>query len=158
MTSGPVISAEQQRSILNYLDIARDEGATFHTGGEAVPGDGFFVAPTVLGATDNQLRIVQEEIFGPVLVVLPFDDEEEAISLANDNPFGLAASVWTADIHRAMRVMRQLQAGTVWINAHDLVDSAIPCGGIKASGFGKDMGPEQLDYFLKSKAVWLNIG
>jgi phenylacetaldehyde dehydrogenase len=155
---GPVVSAEQQRSILNYLDVARDEGATFHTGGEAVRRDGFFVAPAVLGATDNQLRIVQEEIFGPVLVVLPFDDEEEALRLANDNPFGLAASVWTADIHRAMRVMRELEAGTVWINAHDLVDSAIPCGGVKASGFGKDMGPEQLDYFLKSKAVWLNIG
>jgi phenylacetaldehyde dehydrogenase len=93
-----------------------------------------------------------------VLVVLPFDDEEEALRMANDNAFGLAASVWTQDISRAMRATRQLEAGTVWVNAHDLVDSAVPCGGIKASGFGKDMGPEQLDYFLKSKAVWLSIG
>ena len=155
---GPVISADQKRSILNYLDIARDEGATFHTGGEPVDRDGYFVAPTVLGVMDNNLRIVQEEIFGPVLVVLPFDDEEEALRLANDNEFGLAASVWTQDIQKAMRATRRLQAGTVWVNAHDLVDSAIPCGGIKASGFGKDMGPEQLDHFLKSKAVWLNIG
>jgi phenylacetaldehyde dehydrogenase len=123
-----------------------------------VQGDGFFVVPTVLGVTDNQLRIVQEEIFGPVLVVMAFDEEEEALRLANDNEFGLAASVWTQDIQKAMRATQRLEAGTVWVNAHDLVDSALPCGGTKASGFGKDMGPEQLEYFLKSKAVWLNIG
>ena len=155
---GPVVSAEQQNSILKYLDIGRKEGATIHTGGDVVDRDGYFMAPTVLGVTDNSLRIVQEEIFGPVLVVLPFDDEEEAVQLANDNEFGLAASVWTQDIQRAMRVTQQLEAGTVWINAHDLVDSALPCGGSKASGFGKDMGPEQLGYFLKTKAVWLSIG
>jgi phenylacetaldehyde dehydrogenase len=112
----------------------------------------------VLGVTDNSLRVVQEEIFGPVLVVMPFDTEQEAIRLANDNAFGLAASVWTQDINRAMRISNRLDAGTVWVNAHDLVDSAMPCGGSKASGFGKDMGPEQLNHFLKTKAVWLNIG
>jgi phenylacetaldehyde dehydrogenase len=154
---GPVVSADQRRNIQNYIDIARKEGATFHTGGEDITSEGFFVQPTVIGVTDNQSQLVQEEIFGPVLVVLPFDSEEEAIQLANDNEFGLAASVWTQDISRAMRATRALEAGTVWVNAHDLVDSAIPCGGSKASGYGKDMGPEQLDHFLKTKAVWLNI-
>jgi phenylacetaldehyde dehydrogenase len=155
---GPVVSSDQKSSILEYLESARNDGATFHTGGESVDRAGYFVAPTVLGVTDNSLRVVQEEIFGPVLVVMPFDTEQEAIRLANDNAFGLAASVWTQDINRAMRISNRLDAGTVWVNAHDLVDSAMPCGGSKASGFGKDMGPEQLNHFLKTKAVWLNIG
>lgn len=154
---GPVVSAEQQTNILNYLSVARQEGATFHCGGERIDGPGYFVAPTVLGVTDNSLRIVQEEIFGPVLVVLPFDTEEEALALANDNEFGLAASVWTQDINRALRAVRRLQTGTVWVNSHDIVDSSIPFGGVKASGYGKDMGPEQLEHFLRTKAVWLNV-
>jgi phenylacetaldehyde dehydrogenase len=88
---------------------------------------------------------------------MPFDTEEEAIALANDNIYGLAASVWTRDISRAMRCVNAIEAGTVWVNAHDLVDSAIPFGGFKQSGFGKDLGPEQLDHFLKTKAVWIQL-
>jgi phenylacetaldehyde dehydrogenase len=101
--------------------------------------------------------IVQEEIFGPVLVVLKFDSDEEALRLANDNIYGLAGSIWTQDISKAMRYSSRLEAGTVWINNHDIVDSNMPCGGFKQSGFGKDMGPEQLNYFTRTKAVWATI-
>jgi len=103
------------------------------------------------------MRVVQEEIFGPVLVVIPFDSEEHGIALANDNPFGLAASVFTRDISRATRVTRCLEAGTVWINTHDLIDANTPFGGVKQSGFGKDLGPEQLSHFLNTKSVWCQL-
>ena len=91
------------------------------------------------------------------LVVVPFDSDEEAIELANDNIYGLAGSIWTKDISRAMRYSSMLDAGTVWINNHDIVDSNMPCGGFKQSGFGKDMGPEQLQYFTRTKAIWLSV-
>ena len=126
-------------------------------GAHQIEGDGYFVPPTVLAVENNDATVMQEEIFGPVLVAMPFDTEEEAIALANDNIYGLAASVWTRDISRAMRCVNAIEAGTVWVNAHDLVDSAIPFGGFKQSGFGKDLGPEQLDHFLKTKAVWIQL-
>ena len=126
-------------------------------GGQELDGDGYFIPPTILAVDDNKVTVMQEEIFGPVLVVMPFDDEEEALRLANDNIYGLAASVWTQDISRALRCVKALEAGTVWVNAHDLVDSAMPFGGFKQSGFGKDMGPEQLDHFLRTKVAWINV-
>jgi phenylacetaldehyde dehydrogenase len=154
---GPVISAEQHKSIRGYIEQGVAEGARLVCGGYEVGGDGYFIPPTVLAVEDNQATIMQEEIFGPVQVIMPFDTEEEAIELANDNIYGLAASVWTKDISRAMRCVNAIEAGTVWVNAHDLVDSAIPFGGFKQSGFGKDMGPEQLEHFLRTKAVWIRF-
>ena len=103
------------------------------------------------------MTVVQEEIFGPVLVVVPFSDEDQALEMANDNIYGLAGSVWSNDISRALRVAKKIEAGTVWVNAHDIVDSAMPFGGYKQSGFGKDLGPEQIDHFLKTKTFWISL-
>lgn len=154
---GPVISAQARDRILNEIEIAKAEGADVVIQGNDTESDGAFVAPTVVVAPRNDLRIVQEEIFGPVLTVIPFNTEQEAIELANQNAYGLAASVWTKDVSRALRVSRRLEAGTVWVNAHDLVDSAMPFGGVKASGFGRDLGPEQVRHYLQTKTVWLSV-
>jgi phenylacetaldehyde dehydrogenase len=154
---GPVISDSALRGILGYIDQGVAEGAELIFGGKRVDRPGYFVEPTLFAAGDNDMSIVQEEIFGPVLVVLKFDSDEEALQMANDNIYGLAGSIWTQDISRALRYSAQLEAGTVWINNHDIVDSNMPCGGFKQSGFGKDMGPEQLNYFTRTKAVWATI-
>ncbi len=154
---GPAVSKEQQTKVGRYLEIGKEEGARVICGGNIVAGEGFFVEPTLFTIDNNKARIVQEEIFGPVLVAIPFDTEEEAMAMANDNEYGLAASVFTKDVSRAMRCMQALDAGSVFVNAHDLGDSSMPFGGFKNSGFGKDMGPEQLDHFLKTKACWIAI-
>jgi len=154
---GPVISDSALRGILGYIEQGKSEGAELIFGGNQVDRQGYFVEPTLFAAGSNDMSIVQEEIFGPVLVVLKFDSDEEALRLANDNIYGLAGSIWTQDISRALRYSAQLEAGTVWINNHDIVDSNMPCGGFKQSGFGKDMGPEQLNYFTRTKAVWATI-
>lgn len=154
---GPVISESALRGIRGYIEQSKAEGAELIFGGNPVDRPGYFIEPTLFAASDNNMSIVQEEIFGPVLVVLRFDSDEEAIRLANDNIYGLAGSIWTQNISRALRYSAQLEAGTVWINNHDIVDSNMPCGGFKQSGFGKDMGPEQLNYFTRTKAVWATI-
>ncbi|WP_372832774.1 aldehyde dehydrogenase [Pontibacterium sp.] len=154
---GPVISAGQRNSILGYIDKGKAEGATLVTGGHAIDGPGHFIQPTLFADCRNDMTIVQEEIFGPVLAMSVFDDEEEAMTLANDSIFGLAASIWTQDLSRAHRLIPQMEAGSVWVNIHDPGDPSMPFGGFKQSGIGKDLGPEQLDYFLETKGVWIKV-
>ena len=154
---GPVISKGAQESIMAYIRKGREEGARLVCGGRPVEGKGFFVEPTVFADCTNNMTVMQEEIFGPVLCVAPFDEEAEVVRLANDSIYGLAASVWTQDISRALRVVPKLKAGSIGVNCHDPDDNSMPFGGYKQSGFGKDRGTEQLEHFLETKTVIIKV-
>jgi acyl-CoA reductase-like NAD-dependent aldehyde dehydrogenase len=154
---GPVISEKSRQRILKMLGRATEAGAKLLTGGHA-PGSpsGFFIEPTVLYDADPRSEIAQEEVFGPVTVVMPFEDEADAIRIANDTRFGLAASVWTADVARAHRVAGRLHFGMVWVNDHHRLDPASPWGGFKDSGVGRETGIESFDQFTEVRAVTVN--
>ncbi len=156
---GPVTTEPQFRKVLNYLDIARAGGAQCVLGGDVYTGPGAlgtrFVQPTVFTGVTNDMRIAQEEVFGPVLAVIPFDTESEAIRIANDVNFGLAAGVWTRDLARAMRVSDALHAGTVWVNTYRAVGFNSPFGGWKQSGLGRESGIEGMMQYLQTKSVWM---
>lgn len=158
---GPVVSQVQMERVLQYIEQGRSEGATLSAGGRRAlhvnDGKGFFVEPTLFTDVDNQMRIAQEEIFGPVLAVIPFDGEQEATKLANDVRYGLAAGIWTKDIKKALRLARNIEAGTVWVNAYNLYDAALPFGGFKDSGFGRDLGEAALEQYTESKSVWVDL-
>jgi acyl-CoA reductase-like NAD-dependent aldehyde dehydrogenase len=154
---GPLIDEKQYRRVLDYLDIARAEGARVHTGGSPATGagldNGWFVAPTVLSGLSATSRVATEEIFGPVLVVLPFDDEAEALRTANAVDYGLTASIWTSDVGRAVRIARSIEAGFVWINGSARHFPNVPYGGVKGSGIGREESLEELQSYTAIKAI-----
>ena len=155
---GAVVSKSQQETVMSYVEAGKRE-ATLVAGGNArdVNGKGYFVEATVFDDAKPGMKIVDEEIFGPVLAVMTFDDVDEGISLANQTDFGLAAGIWTRDIQKAHRVAHRIRAGTVWINTYNMYDPAAPFGGYKASGYGRDLGRESLDGFLQTKSVWVAL-
>jgi aldehyde dehydrogenase (NAD+) len=157
---GAMVSQEQMQSVLGYIDAGKKEGAKLIAGGSRVSvdgGQGFFLEPTIFGDVNNDMKIAQEEIFGPVLSVLKFDDVDQVVDLANRNPYGLAAAVWTRDLKKAHAVCRRLKAGTVWINTYGLMDAALPFGGYKNSGFGRELGMHAIEHYTELKTVWLNL-
>ncbi|HMB78309.1 MAG TPA: aldehyde dehydrogenase, partial [Kiloniellaceae bacterium] len=156
---GPVTTPPQFQKILDYIAIAKDEGATCVLGGGPYEGPGAkgsqFVAPTIFTGVDNAMRIAQEEVFGPVLAVIPFEDEAEAVKIGNDVDFGLAAGVWTQDMGRALRMSEKLRVGTVWINTYRAVSYTSPFGGYKRSGLGRESGLEAIKDYMQTKSVWI---
>ena len=157
---GPVTNKPQLEKILKYIDIAKGEGARAVLGGSRASrpecGNGWFVEPTIFAGVRNSMRIAQEEVFGPVLSVIPFKDDEEAIAIGNDVVYGLAAGVWTQNIRRALMMAEKLQAGTVWINTYRAVSYLSPFGGYKRSGLGRESGQEMIKEYLQVKSVWIS--
>lgn len=156
---GPVTTPSQYEKVLHYIDVAKEDGATCVLGGKPYTGEGAkgdrFVEPTIFTDVSNDMRIAQEEVFGPILSVIPFDSEEEAVHIGNDIVFGLAAGVWTTDIGRALRMSERLRAGTVWVNIYRAVSFMTPFGGYKRSGQGRESGQESIKEFMQLKSVWI---
>ena len=150
---GPLVSEEQLNRVCGYLDIGAKEGAKTVVGGKRIGDTGYFVEPTVLVDVKPEMKVVREEIFGPVVTAIPFNEPEEVLSFANDTVYGLAAAVWTRDISKAHRMAAKLRAGTVWINCYNVFDPALPFGGYKQSGWGREMGHAALDLYTESKSV-----
>jgi acyl-CoA reductase-like NAD-dependent aldehyde dehydrogenase len=158
---GAIVSQEQMKTVLGYIEAGKSEGARVVAGGNRVSangGKGFFIEPTIFDDVKNDMKIAQEEIFGPVLSVLTFDDIDEMIDRANNSPYGLAAALWTRNLTKAHTVSRRLKAGTVWINTYGLMDAALPFGGYKSSGFGRELGAHAIEHYTELKTVWLNMG
>ena len=154
---GPLVSKEQQERVLSYIESGRKQGATVTAGGEAPSHPGYFVKPTVLVNVSPQMKVVREEIFGPVLVAQRFDDLDEVVRQANDTPYGLGASIWTNNLSAAHRLVPRIKAGTVWVNCHNLVDPNMPFGGFKSSGFGREHGRVAVEMYTELKSVCMSI-
>jgi aldehyde dehydrogenase (NAD+) len=157
---GPVVSAQQMETVLGYIEAGKKEGARLVAGGARARvgnGKGYFLEPTIFDQVSNQMRIAREEIFGPVLSVIPFRSVEDGIAAGNATTYGLAAAVWTRDVSKALRAARAIRAGTVWVNAYNLFDAALPFGGFKESGFGRELGAPGLEPYTEVKTIWVDL-
>ena len=156
---GPLVSSQQLDRVTGYLDIGKREGARAVSGGERLKGAeydrGYFVAPTVFADVKDDMKIAQEEIFGSVISAIPFTDIDEVIKRANSTLFGLGSGVWTRDVSKAHRLAKGIRAGSVWVNCYQAMDPAVPFGGYKMSGYGRESGLQQLEEYLNVKAVWI---
>jgi len=153
---GPLVTAEHRDRVMDYIDIGKKE-AKLLCGGNAMKGDGWFVEPTIFRDVENTMRIAREEIFGPVLAVIPFDTEEDAVRIANDTPYGLAGAVWTRDVVKGLRVLKQMRAGILWLNTYHPTYNEAPWGGYKQSGFGRELGVWGLENYLETKQININL-
>jgi len=154
---GPLVSQEQHEKVLGFIDSGKKQGAKAVIGGEKSGNKGYFVKPTVFTNTKDSMDIIQQEIFGPVVCAIPFKDGEDLIAKANDSIYGLAAAVFTNDINKALGSVKQLRAGTVWVNCYNIFDAALPFGGYKQSGWGREMGEEALSNYTQTKSVCIKI-
>ena len=154
---GPLVSKTQQTRVLGYVESGIDAGAELLTGGRAVTEKGAYVEPTVLANVNHDMRVVQEEIFGPVLVAMPFNDLDDAVRQANATKYGLGASIWTRDVQQAHRLIPRMRAGTVWVNTHNVLDLAVPFGGVKNSGVGRELGKEAVRHHTELKTVTMAL-
>jgi acyl-CoA reductase-like NAD-dependent aldehyde dehydrogenase len=154
---GPLVSAEQRARVLGYVEGAAADGAALVTGDAALPGPGHYVRPAVVGAVEPGMRIFRDEVFGPVVTVTPFDGEDEAVALANDTRYGLAAAVWTRDGGRAIALARRIRAGTVWVNAYGSIRPEVPFGGFGESGLGRELGAHGLAAYTEPKSLFVSV-
>ena len=157
---GAIVSKDQMESVLRYIEAGKKEGAKLISGGERADigtGKGYFLKPTIFDDVQPEMKIAREEIFGPVLATIRFKDADDAIAKGNATVYGLAAAVWTRDITKAHRIARAIKAGTVWVNTYNLYDPALPFGGFKESGFGRDQGRDALEKYTQTKSVWVNL-
>ncbi len=158
---GPIANRQQYDRILQHINVAKTEGAKLVLGGQPAKrpecGEGLFIEPTIFAEVDNKMRIAQEEVFGPVLSVIDFEDEEDALRIANDTRYGLGSGIWTSDLKRAHRVAARIQAGSVWINTYRMTSQLSPFGGYKRSGIGREGGAEMLKSYTQTKSIWLDL-